>query len=127
MRVMRLRAAIAQAPTAPLGEAARELGHFGLRLDWLAAAMRDHLDAGDTAEAARLYALALDALRGHEQALQAADLHALGAMALAGSDAAGARRAHAEADAARQRLRASLPAKLQTAFDARSAAVADAR
>ena len=69
----------------------------------------------------------LDALRGHEQALQAADLHALGAMALAGSDAAGARRAHAEADAARQRLRASLPAKLQTAFDARSAAVADAR
>jgi tetratricopeptide (TPR) repeat protein len=126
MQAMKLRVAIATDPVDGLDAPTRELGHLGVRLDWLRAAMRRALASGDDARAAHWYAEARGALRGHESAVQAADLHALGAKALAGKDPAAAATAREKAGAAHARLLAALPEALRKSLPAPEASLADA-
>jgi hypothetical protein len=94
------------------------LANVGLRLQWLQLALAQALASHDVARAQALYREASALLRGGDT-LEAADLHALGARALAAAgDDAGARAAQARADDARARLRAALPSALQPGFDA---------
>ncbi|GHA76049.1 serine/threonine-protein kinase [Cognatilysobacter bugurensis] len=87
-----------------LDSALTALGHLPLRLRWTEAAMREALEAGEADAAASLYADVLPRLRRLDY-LHAADLHALGAAALAGTgnDAAAAR-ARGQAESARRAL-----------------------
>ena len=126
MQAMKLRVATAADPGDALDEATRELGHFGVRLDWLRAAMRQALARGDAAGAAARYAQARNLLQGHESAVQAAELHALGARALEASDATASARAREQAAAARERLLAALPEPMRKSFPATDASLADA-
>ena len=126
MNAMKLRVAIATDPGEPLEEATRELGHFGVRLDWLRASMRQGLARGDAAGAAARYAQARTLLQGHEAAVQAADLHALGARALEATDASAAARARGQATAARERMLAALPEPMRKSFPAAETSLADA-
>jgi tetratricopeptide (TPR) repeat protein len=104
-----------------LDEATATLGHTGLRLRWLALAMRQALAARDYASANTLYAEAATLLRGGDS-IEASVLHELGAAARAGlGDSAGARAAQLRADEARVKLAAGIPARLRVQFDAASA------
>jgi tetratricopeptide (TPR) repeat protein len=94
------------------------LGNIGLRLHWLQLAITQAFASRDVARAQALYREASALLRNGDM-LEAAELHALGARALAAAgDESGARAAQARADDARKRLRAALPASLQPGFDA---------
>ena len=126
MQAMKLRVAIATDPGAGLDAPTRELGHLGIRLDWLRAAIAKALRDGRTDDAVRWYDAARTALRGHEDAMQAADLHALGARALAATHATdAAAQARVAAQQARTRVGAGLPPELRTGFLQRTEAVAD--
>jgi hypothetical protein len=93
------------------------LANAGVRLQWLRLALAQALASHDVPRAQALYREASALLRGGDT-LEAADLHAFGARALAAAgDDAGARAAQARADDARARLRAMLPAALQPGFD----------
>jgi tetratricopeptide (TPR) repeat protein len=126
MQAMKLRVAIASDPGDALDEATRELGHFGVRLDWLRAAMRRALARGDAGEAAKHYAQARSLLKGHESAVQAVELHALGARALAASDAAAAGHARQQATTARERQLAALPEAMRASFPTTDTSLANA-
>lgn len=130
LQVLRLRVAIARGETtdAGLDEDTRRLGNLPVRLEWLDASMRSDLAAGRNAQAVAIYGLAQDSLRGHEQALLAPSLHALGARALAASgDASGAAKARELAASAHQRISDSLPAALRAGYPDPAAELADAR
>jgi tetratricopeptide (TPR) repeat protein len=130
LQVLRLRVAIARnaATAAGLDEDTRRLGNLPVRLEWLEASMRNELAAGRHAQAVASYRLAQESLRGHEQALLAPALHALGARALAASgDAAGAAKAKDLAASAHQRISESLPAALRAGYPDPVAELADAR
>lgn len=92
-----------------------ELGHVGLRLDWLRRRIAADLEAGRDAAALSAYAEAAALLRAGE-ALQAEALHRLGAEARTRSgDAAGARAATARAEeAAQARARSAAALAAQT-------------
>jgi tetratricopeptide (TPR) repeat protein len=83
------------------------LGHAGVRLDWLEAALGAAVSRGDGAAATRLYGEATGWLRGTHSP-QVVRIHALGARArVLSGDAAGAREAQdAERDAAAALARA---------------------
>lgn len=115
VRQLQLQVALERAPRVrePALEAAiSALGHLALRLRWTEAAMREALAAGDADAAVRLYRDIAPRLRRIDY-LRAAELHDLGARALAAAgDDAAATRAKAQADAARraiQPLRAVTP------------------
>jgi tetratricopeptide (TPR) repeat protein len=107
VRQLQLQVALERAPRVrdpALDAALSALGHFVLRLRWTEAAMREALDAGDAAAAATLYRNMLPRLRRVDY-LHAAELHELGARALAATDDdAAAARARAQAAAARRAL-----------------------
>ncbi len=110
--------------TLPVGldAATANLGHVGLRLQWLELAMRNALARHDPALATALYNEASTLLRGGDS-LRGASLHALGALARAtAGDAAGARAAQARADEALADLRSGMPRPLLAGFDAARAA-----
>jgi hypothetical protein len=72
--------------------------------------------------------MAQESLRGHEQALLAPTLHALGARALAANgDQAGAAKARQEAADAHKRVAQALPADLRAGYTDPLAELADAR
>jgi len=120
LQVMQLRVAIArgEAAGASLDEDTRRLGNLSLRLEWLEAAMRAELAAGGNAAATvAKYRLAQEALRGHEQALLAPALHALGARAFADAgDAKSAAQSRAQAQAAHARILNALPPALRAGY-----------
>jgi tetratricopeptide (TPR) repeat protein len=130
LQVQRLRVAIARggSSAAGLDEDTRRLGNLSLRLEWLQASMRDELAAGRAAQAVALYRLAQDNLRGHEQALLAPSLHALGARALeVAGDAKAAAGANAQARSARAKILDALPPGLRAGYPDPVAELADAR
>ena len=130
LQVMRLRVAIARGEDTASGldEDTRRLGNLPVRLEWLEASMRRELEAGRASTAVARYRLAQDSLRGHEQALLAPSLHALGARALAASgDAAGAAKARRDAAAAHKRIADALPAGLRAGYEDLVTELADAR
>ena len=130
LQVLRLRVAIARGETTAVGldEDTRRLGNLPVRLEWLEAAMRRELDAGRGAQALAQYRLAQEELRGHEQALLAPALHALGARALSASgDAAGAAKAKEQSRSAHARIAQTLPAALRAGYADPVAELADAR
>jgi tetratricopeptide (TPR) repeat protein len=118
LRIGLLGAQLAPATLPSLDAPTAALGHVALRLQWLELALRQSLDARDTARALRLYREAAALLRAGD-VLGAVELHTLGARALtAAGDEAGAHAAQARADEARVHLRSGLPANLQPGFDA---------
>jgi tetratricopeptide (TPR) repeat protein len=130
LQVLRLRVAIAreEATAAGLDEDTRRLGNLPLRLEWLEHALRRELDAGRTPEAIALYRLAQESLRGHEQALLAPSLHALGARSLqAGGDGRAAAAASGEAQAAWRRIAEALPPALRAGYPDPASEAAHAR
>jgi tetratricopeptide (TPR) repeat protein len=130
LQVLRLRVAIArgETTTAGLDEDTRRLGNLPVRLEWLEAWMRADVAAGRHAQAVADYKLAQESLRGHEQALLAPALHALGARALAANgDASGAAKAKELAASAHQRISESLPTALRAGYPDPVAELADAR
>jgi tetratricopeptide (TPR) repeat protein len=130
LQALRLRVAIARGETtsAGLDEDTRRLGNLPVRLEWMEASMRSDLAAGRNAQAVATYGLAQDSLRGHEQALLAPSLHALGARALAASgDASGAAKASELAASAHQRISDALPAALRAGYRDPAAELADAK
>jgi tetratricopeptide (TPR) repeat protein len=103
---------------ATLDAATMNLGHVGLRLQWLELAMRNALARRDSARAVAFYNEASTLLRGGDS-LQGVALHTLGAAARAGAgDSAGARAAQARADEALATLRSHMPQALRAGFDA---------
>jgi len=118
LRIDLFRAALDSRLDPSLDEASASLGHVGLRLQWLELAMRRALAAHDAGRANALYDEAASLLRGGDS-LPAASLHALGANARAGiGDNQGAHAARMRADDALATLRANLPERLRSAFDA---------
>jgi eukaryotic-like serine/threonine-protein kinase len=102
---------------ATLDAATAALGNATLRLEWLEQAMRDALLRKDFASATKRYREAALLLRAGD-ALRAVDIHALGARALAASDAVAARTALAKAADARDIFRNALPPALRSRYDA---------
>jgi tetratricopeptide (TPR) repeat protein len=119
LQVLRLRVAIARDEATPAGfdEDSRRLGNLPVRLEWLQRELGRRLEDGDAQAAVAAYRLAQESLRGHEQALLAAPLHALGAQALAAAgDAEGARLARSRAATAQARVAATLPPSLRSGY-----------
>jgi tetratricopeptide (TPR) repeat protein len=118
LRIALTRAAVDGRLEPSLDEATTNLGHVGLRLQWLELAMRGALATRGFARAAALYDEAAALLHGGD-ALPAYTLHSLGAAARAGAgDSAGARAARMRADDALAALRNGLPVALRAGFDA---------
>ncbi|WP_255595002.1 tetratricopeptide repeat protein [Lysobacter sp. BMK333-48F3] len=135
VRQLQLQIQLEQAQQAPargagdaadLDRASASLGHAGLRLGWLEAAMRRALAAGDSAQALLHYRAAMQRLRGGDFR-RAHALHRLGAEAYAAAgDIAGERSARAKAEAALRVLRDGLPEDLRAGFDGAASAVPEA-
>jgi len=121
IQALKLRAAMFGDTTAVLAldESIARLGNLPLRLDWLGRAMATQLASGIAPAAIDTYRQAQAALRGHENALAAFELHRLGAQALAaGGQAVAAKTARQLASDVLTRVRAELPAALRASFDA---------
>lgn len=102
-----------------LDAATRELGHAGLRLQWLQTEMTRALADGNHATALRAYREAGALLRNGDSRY-AWRLHVLGARAFAAAgQAAAATSADAAAVTALARMRADMPAEYSKDFDAR--------
>lgn len=110
LRVDLMEAIAARRDVARFDTATAALGHAGLRIEWLQAALRGAIARGDAAAATALYREAAGWVRGTHSAA-AIDLHALGAQAhaLAG-DAAGAAEAAQAGREARTAHARGLPA-----------------
>ncbi len=122
VRQLQLRIALAdaredRAKLAALDRPTSELGHAGLRLEWLRLRMRQTLADKDARGATTAYNEAAALLRAGD-AQPAYALHTLGASARATSgDAAGAAAANARAQEALARFQAQLPQSLRAGFD----------
>jgi len=123
IRLLQLRIALAEARLSGrarpgLAAEVEDLGHHGLRLQWLQQSIARALADGDHARAASLYGEAAKLLRGGDS-LHAGALHALGARALdAGGDTQGAAVARDRAEKARASLRQGMPSGLLARYDA---------
>lgn len=123
IRLLQLRIALAEARLSGrarpgLAAEVEDLGHHGLRLQWLQQAIARALAEGDHARATSLYGEAAKLLRGGDS-LHAGALHALGARALdAGGDTQGAAVARDRAEKARASLRQGMPSGLLARYDA---------
>ncbi|MDQ3206329.1 MAG: tetratricopeptide repeat protein [Pseudomonadota bacterium] len=123
VRQLQLQIALTRAQAQPadslaaLGQDTLDLGHAGLRLDWLALAMEQALRKGDAPAAAAAYREATGLLRPGPFRGEAA-LHRLGVLALRGQDdEAAAQRAERAAQAAHEALRRGVPEELRQEFD----------